>query len=128
MLFAQLELLIFMAGVFLFVGLVFIVVFTQVFAPWLQAFMAGVHLSVLDIVGMRLRKTDVRAVVRALVMAGQAGLPVSKLEMERAYLQGADLEKITLALIQAKKDGIEATFQELVEADLEDRLREKLGR
>ena len=47
--------------------------------------------------------------------------------MEGAYLQGVDLEKITLALIHAKREGIEVTFQDLVQADLEDRLHEKLG-
>jgi uncharacterized protein YqfA (UPF0365 family) len=37
------------------------------FAPWIQASTSGVHLSVLQIIGMRLRNTDVQAVLRALV-------------------------------------------------------------
>jgi len=68
-----------------------------------------------------------RVVVRSLVMATQAGVPVTSTEMESAYLQGVHLEKITLAMIHAKREGIEVTFQDLVEADLENRLHEKLG-
>jgi len=105
-----------------------IVYFVPVFAPWLQAYLSGVPLSVLDLVGMRMRKIDVRAVLRALILAHQAGAPLSSAEMQRACLQGADLEKVTLAFIRAKKEKLDITFKQLVEADLEDRLKEKLER
>ncbi len=84
--------------------------------------MAGVHLSVLDIIAMRMRKTNVKAVVQALIMTHHDGAPVSSAEVERAYLQGVDLERVVLAYVRAKKDGMEMTFQELVDADLEGRL------
>ena len=124
MLIAQLEFVI--AGIFLIFALSVVVTLAQVFKPWLQAFLAGVPISVMQIVGMKLRKVDVRIVIRSLIMATQAGVPVPSIEMERAYLQGVDLEKITLALIHAKREGKEFTFQELVDADLENRLHEKL--
>ena len=79
-----------------------------------------------DVVGMRFRETDVKAVVQALVMARQAGVPLSAREVERAYLQGVDLEKMALAFIRAEKDGMDLTFEQLVEADLGNRLKEKL--
>ena len=79
-----------------------------------------------DILGMRFRGTDVKAVVQALVMARQAEAPLSSREVERAYLQGVDLEKIVLAFIRAKKDDMDLTFEQLVEADLDNRLKEKL--
>ena len=129
MLLSQLEFVVFlvMAGIFLIVALSVVVTIGKVFSPWLQAFMASAPVSVFQIVGMRLRKVDVRVVVRSLIMATQAGVPVPSTELERAYLQGVDLEKITLALIHANKEGKEFTFQELVEADLENRLHEKMG-
>ena len=89
--------------------------------------MASAPISVFQIIGMRLRKTNVRVVVRSLIMATQAGVPVPSTEMESAYLQGVDLEKVTLALIHAHREGKTVTFRELVEADLEYRLHEKLG-
>ena len=42
-------------------------------------------------------------------------------------MQGVDLEKVTLAWVKAIKEGMDISFQELVEADLEERLAEKLG-
>ena len=128
MLIAQVELVmvLVMAGVFLIFALSILVTIARVFSPWLQAFLAGVPISVIQIVGMRLRKVDVRVVVKSLIMATQAGVPVPSIEMERAFLQGVDLEKITLALIHANREGKEFTFQELVAADLESRLHEKL--
>lgn len=129
MLIAQIESVMFLvvAGIFLIFALSVMVTIGKVFTPWLQAFLAGVPISVFQIVGMRLRRVNVRVVVRSLIMATQAGVPVPSTEMESAYLQGVDLEKITLALIHADREGKKVTFQELVEADLEDRLHEKLG-
>lgn len=115
------------AGIFLIFVLIIVLTIGNIFTLWLQAFMAGVPISVFQVLGMRFRKTDMRVVVRSLIMATQAGVPVTSTEMESAYLQGVDLEKITLALIHAKREGIEVTFQDLVQADLEDRLQEKLG-
>ena len=121
------EIILLLAGIFLVLALVALFMFASIFGPWLQAFLAGVPLSLLQVVGMRLRRTDVRTVVRALIMATQAGTPVPSIEMERAYLQGVDLEKITLAFIQADRDGKKVAFQEIVEAEMENRLQEKLG-
>lgn len=100
--------------------------FLRLFGPWMQALMSGVHVSVFDIIGMRLRKVDPKTVVRALIMAQQAGAPLATAEVESAYLQGVDVEKVVLAYIRAKRDGIQITFQELVDADLDNRLKEKL--
>ena len=129
MLIAQVELVMVLviAGIFLIFALCLVLAIAKVFTHWLQAFLAGVPISVIQIVGMRLRKVDVRVVVKSLIMATQAGVAVPSIEMERAHLQGVDLEKITLALIHANREGKSITFQELVEADMEDRLHEKLG-
>ena len=113
----------------LFVGLVLLmvlVIILHTFGLWLQAFMAGVHLSLPQIVAMKFRKVDPRVVVRTLIMMKQAGIEVSCEEVEQAYLQGADLYKITAALIQAEREGWEMSFQELVEADLDGSLGEDL--
>jgi uncharacterized protein YqfA (UPF0365 family) len=60
-------------------------------------------------------------------MATQAGTPVPSREMESAHLQGGDVEKATLAFIQANREGKKVTFQEIVEAEMEGRLKDKLG-
>ncbi len=107
--------------------LVFLVVaFT--FLPWIQAYLSGTPVSMLSIIGMRLRRIPVKPVLHFLIMARQAGANISCNEMESAYLQGVDLEKVTLAMIHAQRKGKNMLFQEIVEADLEGRLAEKLGR
>ncbi len=58
--------------------------FASVLVPWLQANLSGARISVLRIVGMRLRRTNVKAVVRALILARQSGVDVSCDELERA--------------------------------------------
>ena len=98
------------------------------FPLWFQAYVAGVPLPVIEIIAMRLRGTDVKAVVKTLIMANHAGAPLSREEVEKAYAQGVDLEKIILAYVRAKKDNMDITFQDLVETDLEGRLAEKLTR
>lgn len=95
---------------------------------WFRAYMSGVPIRLLDIIGMKFRRTDTKAVVRALIMAKHAGAAVSCTDMEKAYLQGVDLEKVTLAFIEAKKQGLEISFNELVDAERQDRLAEKLKR
>ncbi len=104
------------------------VVFISVFSPWYQAFISRVPISILEILAMRFRRTDVKAVVKTLVMAREAGVPLSCTEVESACLQGVDLEKITLAYIRATRENMDLTFQDLVDADLNDQLADKLGR
>lgn len=93
---------------------------------WIQALLSGVPLSLFTVVGMRLRRTDAGAVIRALIAARQGGLFLSCREVESAHLQGVDLEKVVLAMVEAKRRGMDVTFQELVNAERQHRLEEKL--
>ncbi|MFH1921747.1 MAG: flotillin-like FloA family protein [Planctomycetota bacterium] len=103
-------------------------IFTMFFSTWIQAYLSGVPIMILDLVGMKLRQTDVKAVVRALILAKQGGVAISCAEMERAWMQGVDLEKVVLAATKVNKDNMDLTFQALVEAELENRLAEVLDR
>jgi len=129
MLLAQAEVMLIVgAAIFVLAALICFAIFFRFGSLWFQAYMSGVPLRLTELIGMSLRKVDVRAVIRTLIMATQAGVPLSRVDVERAYLQGVDIEKITLAMIRAKKEGIEVTFQDLVDAEMENRLEEKLSR
>jgi len=110
-----------LAGVIVLLGLVLMIVFLMVAGAWFQARMCGVPLSVLDILGMKFRKVDFKAVLRALVLARQGGVTIPRRDLELAYLQGVDLQKVTLAMIEAKRQNREITFSETVEAELKNR-------
>jgi uncharacterized protein YqfA (UPF0365 family) len=109
-----------------FTGFLFVVV--KMFAPWFQAFLAGVPLRATEILGMHLRRTNVKRVVQALIMAHHAGAPLKSADVEKAYLQGVNLEKVILAYVRAKKENLDLSFQDLVDADMGNRLDELLGR
>lgn len=85
MLLAEIEsvMVLVMAGIFLVFAASFVVAVAKVLSAWLQAFMAGVPISVIQIVGMRPREVDVRAVVGSLIMATPAGVPVPSIGENR---------------------------------------------
>jgi uncharacterized protein YqfA (UPF0365 family) len=91
-------------------------------SAWFRAHLSGTPVMILDIIRMRLRGTDYKAVVAALIRARQGGVVVYPAEMERAWVLGVDLEKVTLAFIRAKKGTMDVTFDEIVDAELDDRL------
>jgi uncharacterized protein YqfA (UPF0365 family) len=110
----------------LFLFIAVLVVMTSLFSPWFQAFMSGTPISVLNIVGMRMRKVDAKQVIRCGIMANQAGCPVPWPQLETAQLQGVDLEKVTLAHIEAHRQDRGYTFDQLVDAERRSRLSEML--
>ncbi|MEX2187795.1 MAG: flotillin-like FloA family protein [Pirellulales bacterium] len=92
--------------------------------PWLRATMAGAQLTVFEIIGMRLRRVDVDAVVAALVAARQSGVEIHQIDLQRAYLAGVDLPTITLAWINAQRKEMDLQFEQLVEMYQQKRLGE----
>jgi uncharacterized protein YqfA (UPF0365 family) len=111
--------------VFLLFPVVLFIAMVRLGTPWLRAYMSGTPVSIFDILGMRLRRTDIDAVIKSLIAAKQGGVVLACRQVEQAYLQGVDLEKLTLAIVQARKTGIDTTWEELVNLELEHRLAEK---
>jgi uncharacterized protein YqfA (UPF0365 family) len=95
--------------------------------PWLRATMAGAPLTVFEVIGMRLRRVDIDAVVAAFAMARQSGVDIHQVDLQRAYLAGVDLPTITLAWITAQRKKLDITFEQLVVMYQEKRLAELIG-
>ena len=104
------------------------VLFLTVFSLWFQATMAGVRVTTLQIIGMKFRKINATAVIRALIMARMADIDIPCDDVERAYLLGADVQKVVMAMIKAKRQNLDPSFQELVDLDLQAELAENLDR
>jgi uncharacterized protein YqfA (UPF0365 family) len=111
-------LLVLFAAILVFLCALTILVFVLAFAPWLRAYLSGVPIPLLEILSMRVRRADVDAVVRAVILARQAGIPVSCREVESAYSQGVDVEKVLRVLLEAPPDDPQAAFQDLISAAL----------
>lgn len=114
------------AGIMLLVGLLFVLVFARLFNLWMQAFLAGANISLMDLLGMMLRRTPMKQAVRLKIMAVQAGLGITTAQIESALLTGADVERAVLAMIRARDAGQEITWEEVVSEDSSQRLRKKL--
>jgi len=116
-----------MAGVLVFVFMPMLVFFMYIVRPWTRGLLSGIRISLLLIVMMRIRRSDVNQIIDALVMALQSGVSIPVEKMERASVQQVDLEKVTLAMIESERRGLGLEFDELVEAELSSRLAEKLA-
>lgn len=82
--------------------LIFLIVMANFFNLWLQAYLSGAKVSYLELVGMRLRKVDIRTIVINRIRAAKAGLQVSTSQLETHYLAGGNVTKVISALIAAR--------------------------
>ena len=85
---------------------------------WIEAFSAGVRLTLGTLVGMRLRKVSPPLVVRPLIASAKAGLPLDVGHLEAHYLAGGNVDRVVRALISADKASIDLPFQQAAAIDL----------
>lgn len=100
---------------------IFILIFFFWIIPvrlWISALAAGVRVSILSLIGMRLRKVKPEIVVPTLIMAHKAGLPLKMDALEAHYLAGGDVFKVVRSLIAADKANIDLSFEKACAIDL----------
>ena len=82
------------------------------FFLWINALSAGVHISLIQLFLMRLRRVPPRVIVYAMIVAHKAGLKyVTRDDLEAHYLAGGHVEKVVQALVSASKANIDLSFQ-----------------
>jgi len=97
---------------------IFFGIFLYFFKIWIRAMAAGAHVSILNLIGMKLRGIRPVIIVDAKIMTTKAGLEVSTNELETHYLAGGAVAKVTRAMIAAGKAGIPLAFQQACAIDL----------
>lgn len=110
-----------MAWIAIGVFAVFLLIFFHYvsFGLWIFAKTAGVNVSLIQLLLMRLRRVDPDVIVRAMVTAHKAGLKgISNNELEAHYLAGGNVVNVVNALVEAKKERVELSFQEAVKIDV----------
>jgi uncharacterized protein YqfA (UPF0365 family) len=95
--------------VVLIVLLILFAVLFQFIGLYVRALVSGAHVSLVDLVGMRLRKVNAAAIVNSRIQATRAGLDISQSEMETHVLAGGDLLRVINAMIAASKANIDLT-------------------
>lgn len=85
---------------------------------WIRARASGVPLTIVMLIGMRLRRISPHRLVDALITATKAGLNLSVNQLEKHFLAGGNIERVVKALISAQQAGINLTFEQAAAIDL----------
>jgi uncharacterized protein YqfA (UPF0365 family) len=88
------------------------------FGLWLQAYLAGAKVSLLQIIAMRLRKVNPGIIVRARIMGVQADIPLDTKPLEAHYLAGGNVMNVVRALIAADRADLGLEFRVAAGIDL----------
>ena len=85
---------------------------------WFRALVSGAHISMIRLVGMKLRKVDYRKIVNQYILARKAGLKIYDSEIETHMMAGGNVEKVIDALIAAHSAKLNLTIEEAMAIDL----------
>lgn len=85
---------------------------------YIQALASGAPVSLIQLVGMTLRRVKARIVVESRIMAKKAGLEIDTPLLEAHYLAGGNVRNVVCSLIAANKANIDLSFQQACAIDL----------
>ena len=85
---------------------------------WISALAAGVKVSIVTLIGMRLRRVPPASVILPLIKATKAGLDLNVGSLEAHYLAGGNVDRVVISLIAAERAGIPLSFQKTCAIDL----------
>jgi len=101
------------------VGLVILAIIAQFFGMWLQAFMSKANVSFADLIGMRLRKVNLRTIVSAKIQLVKAAIhDISTNDLESHYLAGGRVINVAQSVISANRANIDLNFKTGTAIDL----------
>jgi uncharacterized protein YqfA (UPF0365 family) len=99
-----------------------LVIFARFFRWWMQSWMTGAGIGILDLLGMTFRKVNPDVIVRSKIMAVQAGIGdnqgVTSKGLEAHYLAGGNVPLVIRSLIAAAKAKLDLDFKLAAAIDL----------
>ena len=99
-------------------AIVILFVVGQFINLYIQALLSNAHVSLVDLVGMRLRKVDIRTIVLSRIRAVKAGLDIPTNALEQHYLAGGRVPNVVSAIIAARAARIELPWDTARAIDL----------
>jgi len=106
-------------GIIGIVVLVILMIVGQFFRLWLQAYMSNADVTMLDLIGMRLRKVDPTKIVIAKIQLVKAGLrDISSNDLESHFLAGGRVVNVARAMIAANRAAIDLDWKKGCAIDL----------
>ncbi|HEX2839159.1 MAG TPA: flotillin-like protein FloA [Phycisphaerales bacterium] len=103
------------AGIF---ALIFIAFLLQFLGLWIQATTSNAKVSLIDMIGMRFRKVDLRTVVINRIRAVKSGMDIPTNAIETHYLAGGRVNHVISAMIAARGARIELPWNIATAIDL----------
>ncbi len=97
---------------------VFLLLFLKFFRLWLQAKLSRADVKFSELIGMWLRKVDIRTIVLSKITAIQAGLSLTTQDLESHFLAGGRVPNVVRALIAANRANIDLTLKTATAIDL----------
>ncbi len=88
------------------------------FKLWFRALVSSAHISMLKLIGMKLRKVDCQLITLNYITARKAGLKISVDELETHYMAGGNVENVVKALVAAYSANIDLTSGKAKAIDL----------
>ena len=98
--------------------LIFFVVIGQFISLYIQALLSNARVGLWEIIGMRLRKVDIKTVVYSRIRAVKAGLEVPTNALETHYLAGGRVQNVITAMISARSAKIDLPWGVATAIDL----------
>ncbi len=108
----------FVVGLVVLVAIIFGSMFLYFLKIWIRALAARAHVSIVNLVGMKLRGINPSIIVDGRIMALKAGLEMETGDLEAHYLAGGNVRKVVRALIAADKANIALDFKKACAIDL----------
>lgn len=105
-------------GILALLGLIILVIISQYLQLWLQAFLSGARVSLLDLIMMRLRKVPPSVIVLNRIMAKKAGIDVPTNMLEAHYMAGGRVDRVIRAMIASGKAKIDLGWDRATAIDL----------
>jgi len=100
-------------------GLIFLLVFFSFLRLWIQCFLAGARIGIVDMVRMKLLNVDYSMIVRQKIALVQAGVEQVKTQaMEAHVLSRGNVPKVAAAVIAAHKAGLDLKWNIAAAIDL----------
>jgi uncharacterized protein YqfA (UPF0365 family) len=85
---------------------------------YIQALLSDARVSMFEMIGMHLRRTDVRTVVYSHIRSVKAGMPIPVRDLETHALAGGRVPHVVSALIAARKAQLDLDWDRATAVDL----------
>jgi len=100
------------------VAIVAFLLFLKFFRLWLQAKLSRADVKFSELIGMWLRRVDIKTIVLSKITAIQAGLTLTTTDLESHYLAGGRVPNVVRALVAANRANIDLSLQTATAIDL----------